>query len=277
MSLTELANRFKSDKGTQAGTPPHRYTYLYDLLFWPLKEEALRFLEIGLAVGGPEVGGSTERTVASPSAQMWLSYFPKAHIYGFDISDFSHIEDPRFTFIRGDAGSEADLRRLGHAAPTFDVIIDDASHASYHQQLAFKILFPKLAPGGVYIIEDLQWQSPVYENALPQVPKTAVFFQSFFDKGVYVESRLLTEGCIGGIKAQIASFAAFAAFDGSTKATKLIVMRKACDNGAGETAIPQPARSALGPAKASTGDSTTALSVDEFIAAAYAGGPSTKC
>jgi hypothetical protein len=179
MTLSELANRFKSDKGTQAGAPPHRYTYLYDLLFWPLKEEAIGFLEIGLAAGGPEVGGSSERTVASPSAQMWLSYFPIAHVYGFDISDFSHIEDPRFTFIRGDAGSEADLRRLRDAAPAFDVIIDDASHASYHQQLAFKILFPKLAPGGLYIIEDLQWQSPAFENTLPQVPKTAAFCTVF--------------------------------------------------------------------------------------------------
>ncbi len=44
-----------------------------------------------------------------------------------------------------------------------DIIIDDASHASHHQQNAFVTLFPKLRSGGLYIIEDLRWQRPAYE------------------------------------------------------------------------------------------------------------------
>ena len=40
----------------------------------------------------------------------------------------------------------------------FDVIIDDASHASHHQQISLGALFPHLNSGGYYIIEDLDWQ-----------------------------------------------------------------------------------------------------------------------
>ena len=257
LTLTELANAFKSDKGTRTGLRPHRYAYLYDLLFWPLKRRPINLLEIGLAIGGPEVGGPIKRTVPSPSVQMWLAYFEYAHIFGFDISDFSHIASPRFTFVRGDAGSEVDLCQLVEAAPSFDLIIDDASHASYHQQLSLKVLFPKLAPGGIYVIEDLQWQSPAFESVLPKVPKTALFFTSFFEKGEYLANSLLSAEDMQALKAEVASFASFGAFDGSASPTKLIVMRK--------SAVQE------GPVSTSTADSEAASdsSREDLITAAY--------
>ena len=157
---------------------------------------------------------------------MWLKYFLNANIYGFDISDFSHMRNPRFTFFQGDAGSEADLLHLAQAAPSYEVVIDDASHASYHQQLAFKTLFPKISPGGLYVIEDLQWQSPFFENSLPYVPKTAEFFIGFFEHAHYVDNILFPEIVLTRIREQLASFSSFPAFDGSACRTKLIVFRK---------------------------------------------------
>jgi hypothetical protein len=266
LTLTALANQFGSDKGTKVGAPPHRYTYLYDLIFWPVRELPINFLEVGLAIGGPEVAGPTERKVSSPSVQMWLSYFPNAHIFGFDISDFSHIKDPRFIFIRGDAGSEADLRQVANAAPKFDVIIDDASHASYHQQLTFKVLFPKLAPGGIYIIEDLQWQSPAFEDILPKVPKTSAFFQNFFETGKYIENLLLSTEEMQRAKESLSSFASFGAFDGSRSPTKLIVMRKALyEDGARVTSdqVKTPACPGI------PSDPPPVIQVDDVINAAY--------
>jgi hypothetical protein len=113
MSLTDLANRFGSDTGTVTGVggAPHRYTYLYDILFAPFRTRPLNLLELGLAVQNPEAG------VLPPSVQMWLEYFTKAHVFGFDLADFSPMIHPRFTFTRGDLGSESDLRRLAQAAP----------------------------------------------------------------------------------------------------------------------------------------------------------------
>jgi len=224
VNLTDLANKFGSDKGTKHGNPPHRYTFLYDLIFHELRERPLNFLELGLAVGGPELGGPVDRTAAAPSVMMWLEYFPNAHVFGFDISDFSHIRNERFTFVRGDGGSSDDLERLAQAAPRYDVIIDDASHASYHQQLAFKTLFPRLAKDGLYIIEDLHWQSPFYESKLPRVPKSAEFFGNFFMNGLFVENDLLSRGFMMAAKERVHTFSAFPDFTRGG-ATKMIVLR----------------------------------------------------
>ena len=180
-SLTALANAFHSDKGT-AHPEPHAYTLLYDLLLQPRRQTLRRMLEIGLCAGGPEVGGDANRAItAAPSVDMWLRFFPNAMVHGFDISDFSAIHHPRFVFARGDSGVEADLQRAA-GGETFDLVVDDGSHASFHQQLAFKVLFPHLAPGGLYIIEDLHWQSPFYLD-LPRTITTAELVDHWFRNG----------------------------------------------------------------------------------------------
>src|SRR4029079_2980064 len=69
----------------------------------------------------------------------------------------------------GDMSSREDLSELATFGP-FDVVIDDGSHASVHQQLALACLFPHVAPGGLYFIEDLNWQPPALETA--GVPQT---------------------------------------------------------------------------------------------------------
>jgi hypothetical protein len=65
--------------------------------------------------------------------------------------------------------------------------------ASYHQQMAIKVLWDRLRPGGLFIIEDLNWQPPHIETKLPRVPTTAQLFTGFFEKGDYVQSVLLTK------------------------------------------------------------------------------------
>ena len=225
-NLTSLANKFRSDKGTTHGAAPHKYTYLYDLILDRYRQAPISFLEIGLAIGGPEVFGPVERQVDSPSVQMWLEYFPKAHIHGFDISDFSHLRHPRFTFIRGDSNSPDDVQRLANAAPYFDVIIDDGSHASYHQQLAFRTLYPKLRAGGTYVIEDLQWQSPAYEDKSVALPKTRDFMISYFESEKYLPNALLSEEFMRSVKDSLDAYAWFPAFNGEASTAKLFVARK---------------------------------------------------
>lgn len=242
VNLTQLANEYGSDKGS-IGVRCHKYTYLYDLLFFDRRMDQLNLLEMGLARGGPEVGGPADRNVISPSIQMWLNYFPRAKIFGFDVSDFSHMKNARFHFERGSSAVEEDLQRVAGAAPYFDIIIDDASHASYHQQLAFRVLFPHLGPGGLYIIEDLHWQPAAYEKSLPNVPRTGEFMESFFERAVYEPNAVLSKAFMDGVKRNIFSYASFPAFskDGvslvelggvrltatrKSHATKLVVLRK---------------------------------------------------
>ena len=225
MNITELANAFQSDKGTLWG-PPHRYSLVYDLIFYPLRDRAINFLEIGLARGGPEVGGPADRKVLSPSIQMWLQYFPRAKIFGFDISDFSFMENDRFAFFRGDSGKGQDFERMIAATPLFDVVIDDASHASYHQQMAFRHLWPRLAGGGLYVIEDLHWQSPFFEDTLPKVPKTADFMNIWLASDQEIDCEILPHDFMRTVKGQVQVYAGFPSFNENPCATKLIVIRK---------------------------------------------------
>lgn len=228
-SLLDLANSYKSDKGSIVGDK-HRYTYLYDLLFEPMRDSGVHLLELGLARGGPETNsGRVERRVDSPSVAMWLEYFPKAQISGFDISDFSHIEHERFKFFRGDAGNSDDVARLAREVGSPDIIIDDASHASYHQQHCLRHLFDSLKPGGIYIIEDLHWQSPVFEKVLPKVPKTAEWMVDVLENKSNHATVLFTEAEVQRFRDSLSSWAIFPDFGRGSSTIKLIVLRKKLD------------------------------------------------
>lgn len=173
-NLTQIADRYGSDKGSTK----HRYTELYHLLFNSLRERKLNFLEMGLLIGGPEHGKDADReTKDLPSIRMWLEYLPKANIIGLDVSDFSWFEHPRFKFFRCDMDLRNNIAAAAAKMPALDVIIDDASHASHHQQFGFLELFPKLKSGGIYIIEDLRWQPDAYERK--GFTKTADLFQGY--------------------------------------------------------------------------------------------------
>lgn len=202
--LSQLANRFGSGKGTAYGACMS-YTVVYDMLFFGLrKQNPVDLLEIGLAEGGPEVGGDADRIVpAAPSLSMWRNYFDCPRIVGFDISDFSPQESGDFVFIRGDAGSQDDLGKVKGLDRQFDIIIDDASHASYHQQLALATLFECVKPGGFYIIEDLDWVPKTYEAELPKVPLTRDLLTQVCRTGALTSTRAISETTARSITAEI--------------------------------------------------------------------------
>lgn len=85
--LTEIANETGTDKGT-VHKDGHAYTLVYEPLFEQLRDRPINLLEIGLSIGGPELGQPASRKVTdAPSIRMWHEYFPKARIFGIDISD----------------------------------------------------------------------------------------------------------------------------------------------------------------------------------------------
>jgi hypothetical protein len=197
-NLTDLADRFGSDKGSTK----HRYTELYQMLFLPYRRRAVRFLEMGLLIGGPEHGASADRVTQDlPSVRMWLEYFPKGHIHGLDVSDFSWFHDQRFTFHRCDMDARDNIAAAAEAMPAFDIIIDDASHASHHQQYGFLELFPKVKPGGLYVIEDLRWQPEAYEKA--GITKTADLFRGFSETRAFVHSDPAMQASFDALAPQI--------------------------------------------------------------------------
>jgi hypothetical protein len=145
LSLEALAERYHSDKGE------HGYGVFYEDLLAKRRLEPLKVLELG--VGGfdrpddPAWGGG--------SLRMWKHYLPHASIWGLDTLDKSGVAEDRITIVRGSQVDADLLHQLSSGVGPFDLIVDDASHIPALTVRSFEILFPMLAPGGVYIIEDL--------------------------------------------------------------------------------------------------------------------------
>ncbi|MGL5010827.1 MAG: hypothetical protein ACRC6I_13175 [Paracoccaceae bacterium] len=197
-NLTALADRYGSDKGSTK----HRYTELYHMLFHPYRDRPISFLEMGLLIGGPEHGESADReTKDLPSIRMWLEFFPKAQINGLDISDFSWFTHDRFHFHRCDMDDRANIDAAARTMPDLDIIIDDASHASHHQQNGFLSLWPKLKPGGLYIIEDLRWQPEAYEKK--GITKTADLFRGFSEHRKFTHKDAATQAAFNAMADEI--------------------------------------------------------------------------
>lgn len=123
---------------------------------------------------------------------MWKTYFREAKIFGFDIDDFSDVKIDNCIIVQGDMSSPNDLSRLISAVDRpIDILIEDGSHASHHQQIAFGFLFPHIASGGLYVIEDLHWQDPTVEKK--GAPKTRDILRRFQNDGVFASPFLSTE------------------------------------------------------------------------------------
>ena len=162
--LTLLANRYGTDKGT--GRRGHHYTRIYSELFDPLRDRPVRLLEIGL-MGMRHDGWDDAKLrdsgqahgLDAPSLRLWTHYFPKGEVYGLDFNDFTAVQIPRCKIFQADASSPEQLQAIAkEIGEELDIIIDDASHASDHQQITLGALFPALKPGGIFIIEDLHVQ-----------------------------------------------------------------------------------------------------------------------
>jgi len=117
-------------------------------------------LEIG-------VGGYQDPRAGGNSLRMWKSYFPKGKIFGIDIYDKAYHNEKRIKTFKGSQIDDVFLKNVVAEIGGIDIIIDDGSHYSDHVINSFRILFPLLNSGGIYVIEDLQtsyWDEVVGEK-----------------------------------------------------------------------------------------------------------------
>ena len=154
--LCELAVKYRTDKTpflsnlvTDPGWTTHGYTpYYHEILDG---KDIKRVLEIGIAGGG--------------SLRMWADYFPQAEIFGVDINPETLINEGRIKSFYGDQSSAETLKAvLDEIGGQFDLIIEDGSHQSPHQIVTANTLVPLLAPGGIYIMEDVAQPGEVVPN-----------------------------------------------------------------------------------------------------------------
>ena len=172
-NLYKLAELHGTDKLTG-----HQYIQYYDKHFHNLRMRKLNILEIG-------VGGYTNPNKGGNSLRMWKYYFPKSKIYSIDIYDKSFIEEDRIKIFKGNQTDEVFLRNVYKEIGNLDIVIDDGSHLNKDVITSFKILFPLLNIGGIYVIEDTQtsyW--PDFEGDSDDLnnPATSMnFFKSLTD------------------------------------------------------------------------------------------------
>ncbi|MBN8996336.1 MAG: class I SAM-dependent methyltransferase [Rhizobiales bacterium] len=161
--LSAIAARSDTDKIS--------YARIYETYLDPIRERPLRFLEIG-------IGGYRDPKAGGASLRMWREYLPNALIHGLDLHDKSSHAEPRIRIHQGSQDDPAVLDRIADDMGRIDIVVDDGSHFSAHVRFTFEHLFPKLAPGGLYFIEDLgtsYW--PTHGGSPdPADPSTSMYF-----------------------------------------------------------------------------------------------------
>ena len=213
--LTRIADALGSDQGSRK----HRFTELYHLLLHPYRDRSIRLLGVGQTIDGADPD--------TPSAAIWLDYLAKAEVLGVDSKQFPTFTNARYTPLTAEFGDTASLFAAAESAGEVDVVIDDATHASPHQQAAFRAFFPKLRPGGLYIIEDLRWQPPGIEP--DDAVKTADLFRGFAADRRFRHKNAETEAALNALAGQIAGCFLFQAQFDKSRRDQVAVIQKSED------------------------------------------------
>lgn len=144
--LADLFRKHGSDKAD------HGYATIYEKI-----PEPKRLLEIGVYKGA--------------SLRAWCEWWPKADVLGADTfergkcpTDFSPMG--RQAVVLADSRTD-DFSKYYESDYGPNLIIDDGSHKPRDQAATFRNLWPLLAPGGYYFIEDVLPIDLLGEDALP--------------------------------------------------------------------------------------------------------------
>jgi trans-aconitate methyltransferase len=149
-TLLELYNENRATGryfDTNKELPRHHYlSRCYDTFFAKYQNRSINVLEIGVASGG--------------SLILWKDYFPNAQIFGVDVGNddrfnncLNNVKDiPNITVRKSDAYTQELVDQL----PNLDIIIDDGPHTLDSHYKLFDLYMPKLNPGGMLIIEDIE-------------------------------------------------------------------------------------------------------------------------
>lgn len=139
------------------------YFEIYENYFKAFRNNEPKLLEIGVQYGG--------------SLKMWDEYFHNAKIYGIDINpDCKNLAKNNIDIQIGSQNDKAFLKRYADYVKSLDIIIDDGGHTMEQQLNTFKILFPILSDGGIYIVEDIESS---YQNMYGGGPKRNGTFIEF--------------------------------------------------------------------------------------------------
>ena len=157
-NIDYLFEKFNSDKGNfyinQYSQPikknntrisAHGYSEIYEKYFLLKKNDHLNILEIGSFYGN--------------AAAAIFFYFKNSKIYSADVfPDLFRYSSERIENFYIDSSSENSLKnKLISKNIFYDIVIEDASHSFKDQIISLFMLFKKVSPEGLFIIEELDF------------------------------------------------------------------------------------------------------------------------
>lgn len=133
------------------------YFPIYERHFAKFRGREVHVLECGVLGGG--------------SLAMWHACLgDQAYVYGVDILEQCRIhEGPRTRIFIGDQGDSSFWQRTLEQIPRLDIVIDDGAHSWQEQVATLHATLPALAPGGVYLCEDIYRCDNPFQNDLSKV------------------------------------------------------------------------------------------------------------
>ena len=128
----------------RSGTPLDKWVHyfpIYERHLAPFRGSAARLLEIGVYRGG--------------GLDLFRHHLgPDARIVGIDRDESARTVSDRHPVEIGDQADREFLEDVAERHGPFDIVIDDGGHTMDQQIRSIETLFPRLADGGVYIVED---------------------------------------------------------------------------------------------------------------------------
>lgn len=162
MTLKKIVKKYNTDKNTY-----HCYIdYIYEDLFFNLKDSTTAILEIGIDHGG--------------SILLWQEYFSKATIHGVDISNIdlsSYSLNDRIKTFCDDAYSEKFINSIEDKF--YDVIIDDGPHTLESMRIFVSKYLRKVKSNGYLILEDIQdisWVEDIKNHIDNSIPSNTTLY-----------------------------------------------------------------------------------------------------
>lgn len=163
MNLQEILNNnihwnapIQGGPGTDKNTGHSYISHFYEEAFLPYKDKKISLLEIGIARGD--------------SLLLWNEYFQNSDtIVGLDNHDQISLAVRNHQKIKK-IFANAYSKEIADMLPSFDIIIDDGPHSITSQCISIELYLPKVNPGGIFIIEDIQSNEhiDVLKNMLPE-------------------------------------------------------------------------------------------------------------
>jgi hypothetical protein len=123
----------------------HKWVHYFDIYERHLERfrgKSPVMIEIGVMGGG--------------SLAMWKEYLgPGSKIIGIDINpDCKVHEDEGIEVFIGSQDDPEVIDRIFSRYPKVDIVLDDGSHKMQHMIVSFNLMYDRVQPNGVYIVED---------------------------------------------------------------------------------------------------------------------------